>query len=234
LKLFARFLSFSVLLGACSPLIAGARARTPILSEFNTILTIAHESVLRGDYRQARALTGLVLMDRLIRVQMSTDAATLPRRAECVRALRDGIARWEQALGGAVRFAFISDPNRAEIRVRFSESLAQIDANAAGHCDYVREIVNGQPRTTAKLSVLTRTPSGEPMSHELMRHTVMHEVGHVLGLEDSQEVGAVMGPLDLANPVSEISPIEIEELLWARSEARQLAQRVDARIYARR
>lgn len=234
MKQVVRVLSISALAATAALSFAGARMKTPLLSELNTILSVAHQNILKGDYHGANALANLVLFKRVVRIQVSTDAATLPRRAECVKALRDGVASWEKALGGEVRFAFISDAKRAEIKVRFAEDLGGIGRHVAGHADYLREIVGNEARTTAKLHILAAMPDGRPMEHDHMRHTVMHEFGHVLGLEDSDEVGAVMGPLDFESPATEITPVEIEDLLWARTEASNLSQRLSTRIYAMR
>jgi Zn-dependent peptidase ImmA (M78 family) len=61
---------------------------------------------------------------------------------------------------------------------------------------------------------------------EHMRHTCAHELGHVLGLDDSPFYGDIMGPLDLKHPVTDFEATELESLRAVRAEAEQVREQV--------
>jgi predicted Zn-dependent protease len=60
------------------------------------------------------------------------------------------------------------------------------------------------------------------MPMESMRHEMMHEIGHVLGLEDTESTGAIMGPLDMNRPVSRPLPHEVKAVWDIRLEASRI------------
>jgi predicted Zn-dependent protease len=231
--------SFARVLSLLAPiaLAASGLARvgsTPLLSELSEIMGYAHTSIDRGDLAGASAYADLILMNRPIRIQVSFDKDSRARRAECVAAAREAIWNWERTLNQEVRFVFISDPKRADVKLRFASNLDFVASDIAGHCDYRREIVGDQAQIKAKIYALTVMPSGEAMHKEHLRHTVMHEFGHVLGLEDSTESEAIMGPLDFANPVTAIQSTEVDLLQAIRAEAALLQKRVYNRLYTMR
>jgi hypothetical protein len=70
----------------------------------------------------------------------------------------------------------------------------------------------------------TTTLKKRPMPFEVIRHEACHELGHVLGLDDTNIVGAVMGPLDLNRPASGPSDAEVEAVRLVRTEATRLLE----------
>ncbi|MBI3721895.1 MAG: hypothetical protein HY248_05010 [Fimbriimonas ginsengisoli] len=85
---------------------------------------------------------------------------------------------------------------------------------------------------TAEIRVRTHNPWARGMSFEQMRHEVAHELGHVLGLDDSRRLGAVMSPLDLRRPVGKVGDDELEALHRLRDLAAEV--RREALEYAMR
>jgi hypothetical protein len=59
-----------------------------------------------------------------------------------------------------------------------------------------------------------------------MKHEIMHEMGHILGLEDSDRVGDLMGPLDVNHPVSGPKSYESEAVYELRSQADRIRKEV--------
>ncbi|MBI1755905.1 MAG: hypothetical protein HYR64_02215 [Fimbriimonas ginsengisoli] len=96
--------------------------------------------------------------------------------------------------------------------------------------EYVNQIPTDE--TTAEIRVRTHNPWARGMSFEQMRHEVAHELGHVLGLDDSRRLGAVMSPLDLRRPVGKVGDDELEALHRLRDLAAEV--RREALEYAMR
>jgi hypothetical protein len=90
---------------------------------------------------------------------------------------------------------------------------------------------SGTPHMDMSADVRVRTikPDGSPMLLEHMRHTSAHELGHVLGLDDSPFYGDIMGPLDLSHPVSDFEAAELDNLRAVRSEAEQVREQALAK-----
>ena len=93
--------------------------------------------------------------------------------------------------------------------------------------DYeIDNICQGRVQNSAKVRHLKkmglnvrRKPNGRPLSFEQLRACAAHELGHVLGLDDSPNNGDLMGRMDFNRPATFIRSEEVSMLIDARQEA---------------
>ena len=99
---------------------------------------------------------------------------------------RDAFRDWERVL--VLRFQFVDDSAAADVRVQWVSRLAgeQQIGNSSRSYDETGRIVHAE----IQLAVLGR--DGRPLPERTARIAVLHEVGHVLGLEHSPDAHDVM------------------------------------------
>jgi hypothetical protein len=102
--------------------------------------------------------------------------------------VRDAFHQWTSA-GAPVRFSFVSDSSRADVRVIWSDSLT--DGRAGQVTRWADS--NGWLRS-AVIEMSTRNLAGTAQDSMTMRAVALHEVGHLLGLEHSHDDRDIMAP----------------------------------------
>jgi predicted Zn-dependent protease len=103
-------------------------------------------------------------------------------------AARDAFNSWS-ALDIGVPFAFVPDSTTAEVRVHWVDRFT---LPISGHTQTDQDASNWITGATLDLAVHHR--SGGVLDDNEMRAMALHEVGHALGLEHSQNRETVMAP----------------------------------------
>src|SRR5207253_2788331 len=75
---------------------------------------------------------------------------------------------------------------------------------------------------SADIQVSNRTPGGRLMGRTQVQKTVAHELGHVLGLEDSARIEDTMGPVPLWNSAVRVDPAAVRALLELDARAKSI------------
>jgi hypothetical protein len=197
--------------------------RGRLLPDLPEHLEFAEKDIQQGQRGDALAHLDLILMSHM-HYHLNFDNVTPEKQAECTAAFRDAVAMWERALGKDWDLEEAPDGQAAEVQVTFQPDVKQNGAEVAGYVTWRRRVVtggDGNPTMdmSADVRVRTQQPDGETMLLEHMRHTSAHELGHVLGLDDSPFYGDIMGPLDLQHPVTDFEAAELENLKAVRAEA---------------
>lgn len=165
-----------------------------------------------GRYEEAIAHAEVVGIVRPIRV-------LLPGSKQD-EALRSAAKTWNAVLGFEVFEIVKTAP---DVRFLMVPNLQQSGQAIAGWTDWKREVWHGpsyRSRISAQVKMRTVLPCGKAMPKAAIRHTAMHELGHVLGLDHGE--GGVMGPLDIDRPCTQPSPQEIALLRGTIAEARRI------------
>jgi len=193
-------------------------------------LASAEKAYSYGHTREATAYAEMILLRRAITVYVDEKNVPWQSKDEASKALRDSMVNWEDALKGEVKFRIVSYPG-ADVTIKYAGEMRYDGKHAAGTARWSRSVMSlgsGQYeyQVSATITLRTHTPQGSRMNYRQMLHTAGHELGHVLGLEDSARQGELMGPLRLDRPVERATSNERESLLSFREQADLILQKI--------
>lgn len=119
-------------------------------------------------------------------------------RAAFPAEVREAFNEWS-ASGIPVRFTFVSDPARAEVRVRWVEKLG---GDSCGETTWTSDSYGWMRR--ADITLAMRSSDGVLQDEEDIHAMALHEVGHLLGLGHTSDTTAIMAPWVAANELSAV------------------------------
>ncbi len=226
--MLGRLLSIGLLVVAApfAPAGAGGAFDPPVLPEVRRHLSDGW-ACLQSDPAMARAHAMAVLVSDDVAVEVVLDRIPASRRTACRVAVDGALEAWERVLGGGIRLHRAEDGRHSGIVVRFQPDVREKGQPVAGYVNWKRQAEDGEGGVTGDVQIRSVDLDGEPMPSRAMRNIVMHEVGHLLGLDDTDRPGEVMSPLDAGRPVTAPSDAEAAALRRLRSEATDLLR--DAR-----
>lgn len=133
--------------------------------------------------------------------------------------VREAAAMWNKAEVGD--FSIAASAAKADVVIVWQRDLLYEGQEIAGFTTWTRD--DGGFKATVQ--VRTHLPGGKRFTLAQQRHTMMHELGHVLGLADVSDSKTLMGPLDLRKPVSKACDHEVQELRDLQNEIEGLRER---------
>lgn len=118
----------------------------------------------------------------------------------------EAMRAWTTASGGKIKFKKVTKPEDVQIYVRFIKNIAKsTDSNAIGLTHHL--YANG--RTLEVIEISEKAPNGRLYSHDSRLRVMIHEFGHALGLDHSNNSRSVMYP---AKGSKTIQPEDIQTL----------------------
>ena len=184
---------------------------------------VANDSAAARARRAAAALRGTYLADILaerdsalsrwpdrtdkpVRVWVQS-APTLPGwRRQFPDLVKVALQEWSQ-VGIPVRFVYVTDPARAEVRVRWVERL---NDESCGETTWTADADGWMRR--ADITLAMRSSDGVLQDERDMRAMALHEAGHLLGLGHTSDTTAIMAPWVAADDLTEADRATVRAL----------------------
>ena len=104
------------------------------------------------------------------------------------KAVRAAFGEWGST-GIPIRFAYVSSPHDADIRVRWTDHLDHKTGSTTWRTDRTGWLLSGD------ITLATHISDGQALDARGMRAIALHEVGHALGLSHSVDGHDIMAPL---------------------------------------
>ena len=180
-----------------------------------------------GEFQTAEVYAGLVLMKDEIKVHLNLNRCSEERKQAAEGAFSEAAKMWEDALGGEVAFVLVPS-GEADLKVGYRPHVKVYGEDVAGHATWSRDVqtVGSNAfgyKVRGEIILRTQDREGNDLPHAAMLHTAAHELGHILGLEDSPREGDIMSTLRVEQPVTRPSVDELGRLREVRASARSVS-----------
>ncbi|MBX3118432.1 MAG: matrixin family metalloprotease [Fimbriimonadaceae bacterium] len=200
------------------------------LPDLQTHLNRANDNLKVNDFQGAMAQSDAILLNSDVKVYFDLATAPAYKQAQLREIFFDGADMWAPVIQNTVRFIETDRRSDADVVVGFRGNVQGYAAQVGGHATWrriVRKLDDGSydVEFKANISIRTVAPNGQAMNVAQMRHISAHEIGHILGLNDSDQIGDVMGPLVLNRPATKVSSRELDSLRKLRNEAMDIRRR---------
>jgi len=127
-------------------------------------------------------------------------------RREFPGLVRGALEEWT-ATGIPVRFVYVDDPARAEVRIRFVERLGE---ESCGETTWTSDAQGWMRR--ADITLAMRSSDGALQEGRDVRAMALHEAGHLLGLGHTSDTGAIMAPWVAVDDLTELDRATVRAL----------------------
>ncbi len=210
-------------------LFACATGEAPLTPDIREHLEIAKRCADMGKVGSALAHAAVVIPDRLLRVKVDCGGVPAADQGIYRNAVNGAFRLWEEALGTTIFEG--TETEHPDILIRFRPQVTDGTHAVCGRSEWSKCVLNSDNDPTvvftADVKVGMLKPNGQALTLAQLRGCIAHELGHVLGLDDSPKVGDVMGRMDFNHPVESIRQDEIRLLVRARAEALEIRHRLN-------
>lgn len=93
--------------------------------------------------------------------------------------MKQAYSEWQSAISNYVIFSYAGSEDNATDVIKFSKTAAALGQEEAGYCQYKTE---GTKITGSSILIKTTNHDGTPFPKALIYHTMLHEIGHSLGI----------------------------------------------------
>ena len=193
----------------------GAMASSTPAPQTLRLLERAQNALTEGRLGESEASLEALGVGAPVRVSIDLAGMRADQRAGAWVSYLSALRMWEDASHGLVRW-HLSTPENAQVRIAFVPAARYEHRHVAGRATWsraVHQLGDSYFATLrADIAIGLQDPTGAPLSLPAIRHVMAHEIGHVIGLDDSPMSGSIMGRLDPQAPAHALSADDEAEL----------------------
>jgi hypothetical protein len=124
--------------------------------------------------------------------------------------VRDAFMTWAQVSEGAVRFAFVPTLNQSQMDV----SWRPVDRKSLGHCEYSWDKLGIIYSANISIGISNGMIHHKYNDPKEVQHTILHEVGHALGLVGHSPFENDMMYVPHQYGITQLSQRDVATLRW--------------------
>lgn len=197
----------------------------PILSDVRHSVVASLPDAQAGKPQLALGRLESTLFPQGVTLALDPNGADAAFRRLFVRS----IAAWKEALGSDCPLRLAGPNETPQIWVRRVDTLPTGEGRELGLIQLERRVQYNRSLRRVLVSgtiLVLSTHSGVPTSEAEQYHILLHEIGHLLGLDDVPEWGPLMGPLRRGQPLTTIPVAEVAMVRQLRTVLRQRTEQV--------
>ncbi|MCU0316967.1 MAG: hypothetical protein MUC92_10275 [Fimbriimonadaceae bacterium] len=218
---------------ASSPLTKGEALSDLIHPQFAQSLRRADKAFREDDYYLSLALLhGVVYPDG---ITLGFDETSLRgSKAKFTKATHRAMVIWQNAMDGDSPMVYAEPGAKPEITMVLVDTLPQgNDVMGLIQMEKKYQWNKRMFRLEQKITIsILRSYEGHALTEDQMTEVIAHEMGHLLGLADVDEVGPLMGPMQIGKPSTDPLPREVQAVKQLRRVAREQILTVQRQIVA--
>ena len=120
----------------------------------------------------------------------------IPQKDMLTETMKYAFMDWQKHTNNEFTFEFVGTKSTANIEVIFMESgignICRVDALGCTTHYNVRTVYGNQRIRGAKIYISAKDNKGQPMTENEVYTIMLHEIGHALGLEHSEDKNSLM------------------------------------------
>ncbi len=187
-------------------------------------------SAAEGENQKAMGMLKLLLIPEDTSVSLDLSRIPSGDRPRVRQALIQGFELWRSALPNDFPFRLTPDDPEAPVQIRVIPASIGPSGNCMGEIRATRKVQWNRfvhyVEFTATIDVAYQSSEQRSLSSEEFVHVVGHELGHALGLGDSNLSNRIMGPVVLGNPFARIHEEELNAVRAFRQILREQLERI--------
>lgn len=190
-------------------------------------------SAATNEPRKALAMLELLLLPSKTGVFPDYSSLPVNERQSFKNGVEQAFYMWQRHLQADFPLELTNDPN-AKVVIRFVDAIPGKSKDTKGEIKSTRRIwwskSSHQTEFIATIHVAKYGVGRGMLSERDVIHIVAHEIGHALGLADSNLVERIMGPVVIGQAFAQVVDSEAETVRKFRASVRSTLERVRTKI----